>query len=191
MRSPDRQQLPGGELLRLARSSIEHGSLHGRPLRVSVDDLPAILAAPAATFTTLRLDEKLRGCCGTLEAVRPLAEDVAHSAFQAAFRDTRFDPVSHDEVEQVRLEVSVLSPPQIMTVSSETDLLERLVPGEDGLIIVEGLRRATFLPKVWEIFPDPRQFLAQLKLKCGLPGTYWSEQLEFLRYRTTSFAEPV
>ena len=190
MRSPDQQQLPGGELLQLARGSIEHGSLHGRPLRVSLDDLPAILAAPAATFTTLRLDEKLRGCCGTLEAIRPLAEDVAYSAFQAAFRDTRFGPISHDEVEQVRLEVSVLSPPEIMTVSSETDLLERLVPGADGLIVVEGLRRATFLPKVWETFPNPRQFLAQLKLKCGLPGTYWSEQLEFLHYRTTSFAEP-
>ncbi|HEY5643476.1 MAG TPA: AmmeMemoRadiSam system protein A [Woeseiaceae bacterium] len=191
MHSPDRQHLPGGELLRLARGSIEHGSLHGRPLRVSLDDLPAVLAAPAATFTTLRLDDKLRGCCGTLEAVRPLAEAVTHSAFQAAFRDTRFDPVRRDEVERVRLEVSVLSPPEIIIVSDEADLLQQLAPGEDGLIIVEGLRRATFLPKVWESLPDPRQFLAQLKLKCGLPKNYWSDQLAFQRYRTTSFAEPV
>lgn len=190
MRSPDIRQLPASELLRLARGSIEHGSLHGVPLPVDLDALPAAFAAPAATFTTLRLDEKLRGCCGTLEAVRPLGKDVAHSAFQAAYRDTRFEPVRHGEIERIHLEVSVLSPPEVMTVESESDLLERLVPGEDGLIIVEGLTRATFLPKVWETLPDPSQFLAQLKLKCGLPRNYWSDRLEFLRYHTTTYAEP-
>ena len=189
MPSPDRPHLPGADILQLARGSIDYGFLHGRPLRVDLAGLPLVLTEPAATFTTLRLDEKLRGCCGTLEAIRPLAEDVAHSAFQAAFRDTRFDPVRRDEMGRVRLEVSVLSSPETMTVTSETDLLERLVPGEDGLIIVQGIHRATFLPKVWETLPDPRQFLAQLKLKCGLPTSYWSDQLAFLRYRTTSFAE--
>jgi len=190
MHSPDPQSVHDGKILRLARGSIEHGSLHGVPLPVDLDALPAAFSAPAATFTTLRLDKQLRGCCGTLEAVRPLARDVAHSAFQAAYRDSRFDPVRRDEIERIRLEVSVLSQPEPMTVTDEADLLVQLVPHEDGLIVVSGHRRATFLPKVWETLPDPRQFLAQLKLKCGLPGNYWSDRLEFLRYCTTTYAEP-
>ena len=76
-----------------------------------------------------------------------------------------------------------------MQVSDEADLLEQLQPGKDGLVIAEGWRRATFLPKVWESLPDPRQFLGQLKMKCGLPQDYWSSRLEFLRYRTSTYAE--
>lgn len=188
MRLPE---LQGAELLRLARSSIEYGLGHQMPLPVDCADLPEALSEPGATFTTLHLGGRLRGCCGRLEAARPLATDVAHSAFEAAFRDPRFDPVIADEFAAIRVEVSVLSPMEPMSVASETDLLEQLVPGEDGLVIVEGSRRATFLPKVWEQLPEPRQFLGQLKLKCGLPGDYWSERLQFRRYRTASYAESV
>jgi AmmeMemoRadiSam system protein A len=179
----------GIELLRLARASIEHGLVHERPVPVDVAELPRALAATAATFTTLRLRGQLRGCCGTLEAVRPLAEDVAHSAFRAAFRDMRFDPVGEHELEAIRLEVSVLSPLEPVPFSGETDLLSRLTPGIDGLVISAEGRRATFLPKVWEMLPDPRLFLRALKTKCGLPEKYWSERLEFQRYRTTCYTE--
>jgi AmmeMemoRadiSam system protein A len=189
MHSPDRQDLPGTELLQLARGSVEYGLIHQRPLPIQFDDLHPALAEPAATFTTLRSGGKLRGCCGTLEAKDPLARDVSRSAFQAAYRDTRFKPVGEAELEGIRLEVSVLSPLESIPVTDEADLLEQLTPGTDGLVIVEGLRRATFLPKVWESLPEPGQFLAQLKAKCGLPEDYWSEQLEFLRYRTTTYAE--
>lgn len=191
MHSPDRQDLHGREILRLARRSIEYGLDHGEPLPVQPDALPQALTEPAATFTTLLLGANLRGCCGTLEAAHPLATDVARSAFQAAFRDSRFEPVGQDELDGIRLEVSVLSPLQPISVSDETDLLNRLRPGTDGLVIVEGARRATFLPKVWETLPDPRLFLAQLKAKSGLPRDYWSERLEFLRYSTTTYAEQV
>ena len=189
MHSPDLRDLPGSELLRLGRSSIEHGLKHGEPLPVDCDALHAALSEPAATFTTLRIEGELRGCCGTLEATRPLAKDVAHSAFQAAFHDSRFDPVRREDLERVSVGVSVLSPLEPFPVSDEADLLERLKPGIDGLVIVEGLRRATFLPTVWTMLPEPRQFLAQLKKKCGLPENYWSERLEFLNYQTTSFQE--
>jgi hypothetical protein len=189
MHLPEQQPLPGTDLLAIARSSIEYGVHHREPLPVRPDKLPAALAEPAATFTTLRIDRELRGCCGSLEATQPLAQDVAHTAFQAAFRDPRFSPVKEHELEAIRLEVSVLSPLQPMAVADEEDLLAQLVPGTDGLVVVEGLRRATFLPKVWEQLPEPRQFLSQLKLKSGLPGNYWSERLEFLRYRTTSYVE--
>ncbi len=189
MHSPEQQDLPGIELLRLARSSIEHGLDHGEALPVQLDELRGALAEPAATFTTLHLEGDLRGCCGTLEAIDPLAADVARSAFRAAFRDPRFAPVARVELEGISLEVAVLSALEAISVRDEEDLLSRLVPGADGLVIISGGLRATFLPKVWESLPEPRQFLAQLKTKCGLPKDYWSEQLEFLRYGTTSYAE--
>jgi len=190
--APDRSgsdDTAGAGLLRLARASIAHGLIHERPVPVDFDELPKALADTAATFTTLRLDGRLRGCCGTLEAVRPLAEDVAHSAFRAAFRDVRFEPVGEHELDAIWLEVSVLSPLESLPVSGEAELLSRLTPGIDGLVIIAEGRRATFLPKVWEMLPEPRQFLAALKTKCGLPGTYWSKRLEFQRYRTTSYSE--
>lgn len=189
MRLPEDRAVPGPVLLGLARDSIEYGLEHDAPLPVPLDEMPAALTAPAATFTTLRLEGALRGCCGRLEAAQALASDVAHSAFEAAFRDSRFAPLGRNEVQTVDLEVSVLTPMEAMHVADEVHLLDQLQPGIDGLVIIEGLRRATFLPKVWETLPEPRQFLAQLKLKCGLPQNYWSEQLEFRRYRTTTYAE--
>ena len=184
MRNPE-----GTELLRLARRSIEYGLVHREPVPIDYDELPGSLSKPRATFTALRLDGVLRGCCGTLEAVHPLAKDVTRSAFRAAFRDPRFDPVGEDEVGAIRLEVSVLSPLESMPVSDEAELLDRLIPGTDGLVIVADGRRATLLPKAWEMLPDPRQFLAALRVKCGLADDYWSARLEFQRYRTTSYQE--
>lgn len=189
MHLPERQDLPGTELLRLARGSIEHGLVHREPLPIECDELPPALTALRATFTTLRFEGELRGCCGALEAAHPLARAVTYSAFQAAFRDPRFDPVGKDELDAIRLEVSVLSPLESMPISTEAELLDQLTPGTDGLVLIEECRRATFLPQVWETLPDPRLFLAALKIKCGLTADYWSEQLQFKRYRTTSYEE--
>ncbi len=190
MRSTDTKETLGTELLRLARGSIEHGLIHNKPLPIRVEGMPDVLGEPAATFTTLRADGKLRGCVGNLESVRPLAKDVVHTAFRAAFRDPRFDPVVQHELSTIRLEVSVLSPVEPFAVSDEADLLERLEPRADGLVIGLGSRRATFLPKVWDQLPNPDEFLSALKVKCGLEKDFWSERLEFHRYRTTTYAEP-
>lgn len=191
MRSTDRQELPGTELLRLARGSIEYGLIHGEPLPIQHDELSELLTKPGATFTTLRLEGELRGCCGTLEATQPLAADVTRSAFQAAFRDPRFEPVAEGELDAISLELSVLSALESMPVINEADLLEQLTPGTDGLVIVLDGRRATFLPKVWDKLPQPQQFVAALKNKCGLPHDYWSERLAFHRYSTSSYSESV
>lgn len=191
MHSPDPFAAPGTRLLRVARGSIEYGLVHGRPLPVDLAALPESFANPGATFTTLRLEGELRGCCGTLEAKEPLAINVARSAFRAAFHDPRFAPISEDESMVLELEVAVLTPMQPVDCSNEADLLERLTPHVDGLVIVAGERRATFLPKVWESLPEPGQFLSQLKLKCGLPTDYWSEQLEFFRYGTATYGESI
>ena len=107
----------GKEVLRLARSSIEYGLIYEEPLPVDCDELPRVLTDPAATFTTLHVEGQLRGCCGTLEAVRPLAADVTHSAFRAAFRDPRFNPVGKHELQSIRLEVSAKG----MNSAGETD----------------------------------------------------------------------
>jgi AmmeMemoRadiSam system protein A len=190
MYSPDKHNLPGTELLRLARASIEHGLINSEPLPVDCGLLPPALAEPGATFTTLRSEGELRGCCGTLEAVRPLAEDAARSAFQSAFRDSRFAPVREQELGVIRLEVSVLSPLEPMKVTDEQSLMDQLTPGTDGLVIIAEGNQATLLPKAWDMLPDPQQFLDTLKAKCGLPKDFWSGQLEFQRYRATTYAEP-
>ncbi|MGA8202946.1 MAG: AmmeMemoRadiSam system protein A [Woeseiaceae bacterium] len=179
----------GAEILRIARASIGHGFEHGVPLPVDGAAYLPALAEPAATFTTLRLDGELRGCCGRLEAIEPLANDVAYSSFRAAFADPRFVAVVPQELEVINLEVSVLSALEPVTANDEADLLVQLVPGIDGLVIAEGARRATFLPKVWDSLSEPRMFLAALKAKSGLPADYWSDKLEFLRYTTVSYSE--
>lgn len=190
MRSPEQHDYPGLELLRLARASIEHGAIHREPLPVRYESLPPSLRRPGATFTSLQLGGELRGCCGSIEAVNPLAVDTADSAFRAAYRDPRFDPVTPQEIAALCLEVSVLTPLEAFPVSSEMELLERLAPKIDGLLITAGPRRATFLPKVWEALPDPYQFVAALKVKCGLPRDAWSDEFQFFRYQTVSYAEP-
>jgi len=189
MRSHNQARIPDAAVLRFARASIEHGLLYETPVPVDCTNLPTALAEPRATFTTLQLGGRLRGCCGSLEAVLPLARDVTLSAFRAAFRDARFPPVAECELGAIRLKISVLSPLEPIRVSSEADLLDQLTPGKDGLVIVAYGRRATFLPDVWDKLPDPRRFVSALRAKCGLPDDHWSDHLEFQRYRAVSIAE--
>ncbi|MDX1593571.1 MAG: AmmeMemoRadiSam system protein A [Gammaproteobacteria bacterium] len=175
------------ELLALARASIAHGLAHGEPLRPDPEGYPEILLARRACFVTLHLDGLLRGCIGSLEARRPLVEDVAGNAYAAAFRDPRFPPVTEDEAPRLELEISVLSPPEPMRCGSEAELLAQLRPGVDGLVLADLGRSGTFLPSVWEQLPEPRDFLAHLKRKAGLPADYWSASLTVSRYTTERF----
>ena len=173
-------------LLEIARTSIVHGLENGAPFPVVLEDEAPTLQETRATFVTLELKGKLRGCIGTLEARNPLAEDVSEHAFAAAFEDPRFSPVAAGEAGQLDIHISILSPPEPLPCTDEADLLAKLRPGRDGLILQEGRRRATFLPAVWEDLPDPRQFLAHLKLKAGLGKDYWSKTLHFWRYEAES-----
>ncbi len=175
----------GSALLVTARNAI--GERFGL-VRQVVDALPE-LAEPGASFVTLTQDGALRGCIGSLEAQRPLATDVAENAFAAAFRDPRFAPLSERELAHTRVEVSLLTPAEPFPVLSEADALTRLRPGIDGLIFSYGRRRATFLPQVWESLADPRQFLVQLKLKAGLPGDFWHDQVVLARYGVRKWKE--
>jgi AmmeMemoRadiSam system protein A len=176
-------------LLRVARQSIEHGLRHGRPMRVDPADFAEPLRPIRATFVTLQLAGKLRGCIGTLEAREPLVIDVAEHSYAAAFEDPRFEPLSIDEFPELEVHISILSPAEPIRFDSEKDLLAQLQPGIDGLILRLGHRRATFLPSVWESLREPGQFLAHLKQKAGLAPDSWSDRMEFERYGTDSFGE--
>jgi AmmeMemoRadiSam system protein B/AmmeMemoRadiSam system protein A len=172
-------------LLELARASIRHGLAHGRPSPVDLAALPPAQCAPGAAFVTLRRpDGALRGCVGSLEALRPLALDVVENAYRAAFRDPRFGPVRAHELADLDIHLSLLSRPEPFPVRSEADLLAQLRPAIDGLVLEEGPRRATLLPDVWEQLPAPGDFLRQLKRKAGLPDDHWSATLRFQRYTT-------
>ncbi len=178
------------QLLDIARASMIHGVRTGRPLPVDPGRLSGPLAEIRAAFVTLRLDDELRGCTGSLEATLPLAVEVARTACATALSDPRFLPVQEEELERIRIEISVLSPLIPFPVQNEADLLRNLRSGEDGLVLESGAFRATFLPKVWEDLPDPARFVAELKRKAGLPRDYWSPDIAFYRYRTETFAEP-
>lgn len=171
-------------LLELARYSIAQGLATGQALSVNTQDYEPELQQSRACFVTLHLGGKLRGCIGNLQASRSLVDDVNHNAFAAAFRDPRFPPLQHAELDDLAISISVLTPAKPMSFVSELDLIQQLEPGVDGLILKEGSRRGTFLPSVWEQLPTPQQFMQHLKQKAGLPVDYWSETLEISRYHT-------
>lgn len=175
------------QLRELAWESIRVGLDTGRPLQIRSEDYPPPLSEPGATFVTLEKDGDLRGCVGTLYPRRPLVEDVVNNAFSAAFRDPRFPPLERQELLRLKLHISRLTQPEPLEVASREELLQRLVPGEDGLVVEDGWRRATFLPQVWASLPDPEEFLSHLMKKAGLPPDHWSATLRAYRYRVEGF----
>ena len=153
----------------------------------------AWLDAPGASFVTLTSGRApggaLRGCIGSLEARRPLREDVEANAVAAALHDPRFAPLTARELDDTVVEVSVLSAPAALPAADEAELLTRLRPGVDGVVLSACGRRATFLPQVWEQLPDPADFLARLRRKAGLPADYWGRDVVVETYTVTAWQE--
>ena len=180
-------------LLPLARSAIAHRlGPTGQVPAVAVKRA-AWLEEPGASFVTLTSGRlpggPLRGCIGALEAHRPLRDDVKTNAVAAATRDPRFPPLAPAELEDTVVEVSVLSAPTALPVAGEAELLARLRPGMDGVILSDARHRATFLPQVWEQLPDPADFLARLRRKAGLPADYWGRDVVVETYTVTAWQE--
>ena len=171
-------------LLKLAYDSIDHGLATQQALKVRLTDFPPQLSNIRACFVTIEKNGQLRGCIGSLKAHQALVKDVAQNAFKAAFNDPRFPPLSSKERDQIDCHISVLSEPQVFPVTSEENLLTTIRPGIDGLILQEAAYSATFLPSVWESLPQPKEFLAHLKQKAGLPANYWSDSMRFWRYQS-------
>lgn len=148
------------------------------------------LAAPGATFVTLKTQqEALRGCVGSLEARRTLAEDVQANAVAAAFHDPRFPPVTRLELDALSIEVSLLSSLTPIEFTSEEDAVAQLRPFDEGIVLEHGGKRGTFLPQVWEALPHPAEFLAELKRKVGLPMDFWAGDLRLYRYSVSKWSE--
>jgi AmmeMemoRadiSam system protein A len=169
----------------IARQAIAHTL--GLP--TEKERLPDSLCENGASFVTLHQGGRLRGCIGSLVAVRPLAEDVQANAVAAAFRDARFPPLSMEDFQAVDISVSVLEAASPMPVHNEADAIRQLVPGSDGLILDFRGHRGTFLPQVWQQLPDAGAFLAQLKGKAGLPPGFWHPDIRLSRYRIAEYRE--
>lgn len=178
---PERGRL----LLRIARESVAEAlglgasGSYGEPW----------LREPGATFVTLRWRNSLRGCVGSVQAYRPLFEDVWRNARASAFHDTRFPPLEPREYPDVSVEVSLLSPPEPLACSCEEEALFLLRPGVDGIVLEYQECRSTFLPQVWEQLPDPRDFLYQLRRKAGLRPGFWAPEVRLSRYTVCKWGE--
>jgi AmmeMemoRadiSam system protein A len=181
MPEPDR----GPVLVSIAREAIAERL--GRGIVVARNE--PWLAEHAASFVTLHLDEMLRGCIGSIDARRPLGEDVAGNARAAAFRDPRFEPLTAMEFDHVSVEVSVLSPRTPLAAASEAEAVDRLRPGVDGVYLEYQDHAATFLPQVWESLPDPVEFLAALRQKARLPARFWDASIRLTRYTVEKFGD--
>jgi len=177
-------------LLRLAREAIVRHLRGEVPPPIDPSALPESLARDGASFVTLTKHGELRGCIGSLEPRRPLALDVRENAVAAAIQDPRFPPVNTGELADLHVEISVLSPPQPLVYNGPDDLIAKLRPGVDGVVIERGWNRATFLPQVWEKLPDPEQFLEHLCRKAYLPAdAYRRPDLDVYTYQVEKFEE--
>ncbi len=176
----------GTTLLRIARGALREALLN-EPF-VLPDD--AFLQAPGATFVTLRRGEHLRGCIGSLTAHQPLGADVRKNALASAFDDPRFGPLDARELDQIAIEVTVLSPLEALDVRSEEETLAALRPGKDGVVLRKGRAGGTFIPQMWEVLPDPKLFLRELKRKAGFPEHGWSSDIRVSRFTAEAVHEP-
>lgn len=181
----------GEQLLTLARKSIENALLEERRRIAGEDPLLPKFSERRGTFVTLTINGALRGCIGHITPQESLLEGVKVNAINAAFRDPRFKPVSKEELDRVKIEVSILTEPTPLSYSDADDLQRKLRPGIDGVILKKGYQQATFLPQVWEHLPDKNAFLTQLCLKAGLAGDAWKrEALQVFIYQVQAFEEP-
>lgn len=169
-------------LLKVARMVILKGEEIGEKPNLQLKNVPRLLMAYRSTFTTITIDGQLRGCYGSFSPTQPLIADVAQYAYHSAFKDPRFKPMTLPEIKQAELSLSILSIPGAFPVKDEQDLLEKVRPGKDGLVMRDGNRQGLFLPSVWESLPTPEEFITGLKRKAGLPEDHWSDTVQIFRY---------
>ena len=177
-------------LLRLAREALESG-VRGEPLpNLDIKTLTPKLIQPGATFVTLTKNQELRGCIGTLEASKPLAEDVRVHAVAAALEDYRFPRVQEHELPIISIEISRLTIPVMIDSREPGKVISQIRPGLDGVVLRKGIRRATFLPQVWDKVPELEIFLGMLCRKMGADQDCWRrDDIEIYTYQVEKFCE--
>jgi AmmeMemoRadiSam system protein A len=177
-------------LLRLARQAIHQAVKGHKIIPLNVEDQPGCLQEIGACFVTLTRNGELRGCIGGLEANNPLALDVQEHAVAAALQDYRFSSITQEELPEIKIEISRLTPPLLLEYQSPEDIVEKIRPGIDGVVLKSGTRRATFLPQVWKKVSEPEQFLSYLCHKLGEDQDAWRKKnLEVWVYQVEEFSE--
>ncbi len=178
------------KLLKIAREVITCAVRNEQLKKIQLQEHSRLLRDPGASFVTLTIREKLRGCIGTLEAYQPLVLDVQEHAVAAAMEDYRFPAVREEEIPLINIEISRLTPIHLIDYSTPEDLVSNLRVNVDGVLLKTSGRRATFLPQVWEKVPDPEQFLSQLCMKMGAPPDLWrGNRLQVYTYQVEKFKE--
>lgn len=177
-------------LLKYGRQALEDAVNKRGATRINLEEFPPSLRELGATFVTLTRQGELRGCIGALEPFMPLIEDVCEHAVAAALQDYRFPPVQPVELAEIKIEISRLSIPQDLEYETPDDLIQKIRPYVDGVTLLDGMRRATFLPQVWEKIPDPSRFLSHLCQKMGAPPDLWRHRkLKVQTYQVEEFCE--
>ena len=193
-RSHNLSEAQGQVLVRLARQTLMD-RLGIKIPQAEIDSLNVALKdscfkSLCGTFVTLKINERLRGCIGNLTSDTPLKSGVRRNAINAAFHDPRFEPLSTSDIDRVEIEISILSEPHRLKYRDGDDLVKKLRPHVDGVIIRKGHASATFLPQVWEQLPRPQDFLSHLCSKAGLSADSWqSPELEVSTYQVQYFEE--
>ena len=180
----------GKYLLSVARDTIDRRLFKDKDKVPGESVKSSKFSERRGTFVTLTIGKALRGCIGHIVPQESLLEGIRVNAINAAFYDPRFKPLSGEEWDKVKIEISILTEPAPLYYSGANDLLAKLRPGIDGVIIKKGFHQATFLPQVWDQLPDKREFLTHLCLKAGMDGHSWEkEDLEVIIYQVQSFEE--
>jgi len=177
-------------LLSIARDVIKKELFHNSDTSQDNSSISPKMNEKRGTFVTLTINNNLRGCIGNISSNEPIIKGIRNNAVNAAFHDPRFRPLSKTEWKDVKIEISILTEPGKLNYSDRNDLLEKLRPGIDGVIIKKGMHQSTFLPQVWDQLPEKREFLTHLCLKAGLDKNAWeNESIEVLTYQVQAFEE--
>lgn len=178
-------------LLKLARQTLENYYLNGNKLFLTNTELlDSELKDKRGTFVTLSIKRELRGCIGHLEPVQEIYQDVIDNVLSAAFEDDRFLPLKEEELKNISIEISILTKPKKLVYFSVSELLEKIIPFKQGLIIKKDKNSATYLPQVWEQISNKTEFLSSLCSKAGLSSSEWQTgSLEVLVYEVEAFSE--
>lgn len=179
----------GTRLLEMARSTLGFRLGVAEEVgRSGLDD--ESLQQHCGTFVTLKINDVLRGCIGNLEADGPIVDSIERNALNAAFHDHRFEPLKAEELGRVHIDISILSKPERLDYSGGDDLVSKLRPLVDGVILRHGQKGATFLPQVWSQLPEPEMFLEHLCRKAALPPLLWqNEHPDIYIYQVQCFEE--
>ncbi len=177
-------------LLDISRKALEHFFKTGEEISIAAEEASEDLRIEKASFVTLTKKGQLRGCIGKLLPVQMLYLDVIENTYSAAFSDYRFEALQEQELQEIKIEISVLSIPEVLHYDDPSELIVYLEQNRPGVIIEQGYHNATFLPQVWQELGDAKSFLEQLCIKAGLEKDAWQvPQLDVKTYTVQNFSE--